>query len=440
MKRKIEQRLQEWNRQRKPLPLMLIGARQTGKTFILEDFCRKNFEQTVHLNFFENADLATLFQQSLNAQTVLSNIEFYTGKKIDIEKTVFFFDEIQECEEAITSLKFFAEAEAPFKIVTAGSLLGVKFKRMKMPFPVGKVRIEHLYPMDFEEFLWAVGENMLADAIREHFITNTSFPEIIHKKALQIYRHYLCVGGMPASVNDFAEKQRDLLKTDVFIKDNILTGYLADMTKYAGAVDAVKIHQVFRTIPAQLAKPQTKFMYKIVEKESNAEKYQSAIEWLLEAGMALRCYSVNNIQPPLSAFTVEKFFKLYLSDVGLLTTLAKIKYSEIMQPDNMTFLGFLTENYVAQELTSAKIDLHYWNSGNKAEIDYVVNFTDGIIPIEVKSARNVSSKSLNAYVEKYHPKYSIRISQKNFGFENNIKSVPLYATFCIKMLDGSSTL
>jgi predicted AAA+ superfamily ATPase len=423
--------LHEWNKQKKPLPLMLIGARQTGKTFILEDFCRKNFEYTVYLNFFENIDFASFFQNSLNVQTILSNIEIYFEKKIAIEKTVFFFDEIQECEAAIASLKFFAESELPFKIVTAGSLLGVKLKRMKMPFPVGKVQIEHLYPMDFEEFLWATGETLLADNIKEQFKNNAAFPEIIHKKAILLYRNYLCIGGMPASVRDFVEKQKDLLLTDFSIKDNILTGYLADMTKYTDRLDAVKIHQVYRTMPAQLAKPQTKFLYKVVEQGGNSEKYQTAIEWLLEADMLLRCDLVNNIQSPLLAFTVNNFFKLYLSDVGLMTALAKIKYGEIMQPDNMTFLGFLTENYVAQEFTSSKIDLFYWNSGNKAEIDYVVNLTDGIVPIEVKSTRNVHSKSLNVYVEKYKPPYSIRISQKNFGFENGVKSVPLYAAFCI---------
>jgi predicted AAA+ superfamily ATPase len=410
---------------------MLAGARQTGKTFALEDFCRKNFKHTVHLNFFENADFASLFQDSLNVQAVLTNIELYFGEKIDIENSVFFFDEIQECEAAIASLKFFAESPLPIKIVTAGSLLGVKLKRMTMPFPVGKVDLYYLYPMDFEEFLWAMDEELLAGRIKEHYKSNAAFPEVIHKKALHLYRQYLCIGGMPASVKDFADKRRDLLLTDPNIKEGILTGYLVDMTKYSGTFDAVKIHQIYRTMPAQLAKPQTKFVYKVVEHGSNAEKYQTAIQWLLEANMLLRCRLVNNIQPPLSAFAVENFFKLYLSDVGLLTTLAKIKYGEIMQPDNMTFLGFLSENYVAQELTGAAIDLYYWNSGNRAEIDYVANLTDGIIPIEVKSARNVGSKSLGVYVEKYKPLYSIRISQKNFGFENNIKSVPLYAVFCI---------
>jgi len=431
MKRKIEDILSTWNEQKKPLPLMLLGARQTGKTYILEDFCKRNFENYVYLNFFENADFSSFFQNSLNVRNILTNIELYLGKKIGIENTVFFFDEIQECEQAIASLKFFAESPLPFKIVTAGSLLGVKLNRMKSPFPVGKVQIETLYPMDFEEFLWAMDETLLASTIKEHFLTNLSFPEIVHKKAINLYKNYLCIGGMPASVKDFAEKQQDLLLAESSIKDNILTGYLADMTKYAATVDAVKIHQVYRTMPAQLAKPQTKFMYKMVEQGSNAEKYQTAIDWLLEANMLLRCSLINNIQAPLSAFVVENFFKLYLSDVGLLTTLSRIKYSEIVQADNGTFLGFLTENFVAQTFTANKIPLYYWNSGNRAEIDMVANLADGIIPIEVKSGRNVGSKSLSVYVEKFKPPYSIRISAKNFGFENGIKSVPLYATFCI---------
>ncbi|MDR0831255.1 MAG: AAA family ATPase [Prevotellaceae bacterium] len=432
MKRKIEHILTKWNGQTKPLPLMLLGARQTGKTYILEDFCKKNFENYVYLNFFENADFATFFQSSLNANAILNNIKLYFGKEINVENTVFFFDEIQECEQAIASLKFFAESELPFKIVTAGSLLGVKLNRMKSPFPVGKVQIETLYPMDFEEFLWATGEKLLADNIREHFLTNQAFPEIIHKKAIELYKNYLYIGGMPASVKDFAEKNRNLLLADNSIKDNILTGYLADMTKYAENIDAVKTHQIYRTMPAQLAKPQTKFMYKIVEKGSNAEKYQTAIEWLLEANMLLRCNLINNVQSPLSAFVVENFFKLYLSDVGLLIALAKIKYSEIMLPDNNIFLGFLTENFVAQAFTANNIPLRYWNSGNKAEIDIVANLNDGIIPVEIKSGRNVGSKSLGVYVEKFKPPYSIRISAKNFGFENNIKSVPLYAVFCVE--------
>jgi predicted AAA+ superfamily ATPase len=432
MKRKIEDLLLKWNKQKKPLPLMLLGARQTGKTYILDDFCKRNFENYIYLNFFENSDFASFFANSLNVHSVLSNIELYVGKKIEIERTVFFFDEIQECEQAIMALKFFAESPIPFKIVTAGSLLGVKLNRMKTPFPVGKVQIETLYPMDFEEFMWALDETLLAESIKEYFRSNQSLPEIIHKKAMNLYKNYLCIGGMPAAVLNFVENDKDLLLVDNNIKNNILTGYLADMTKYADKVDAIKIHQVYRTMPAQLAKPQTKFMYKIVEQGSNAEKYQTAIAWLLEANMLLRCSLVNNIQSPLSAFEIENFFKLYLSDVGLLTTLARIKYSEIMSPDNMSFLGFLTKNYVAQALTAIEIPLHYWNSGNKAEIDIVANLADGIIPVEIKSGRNVGSKSLGVYVEKFKPSYSIRISAKNFGFENNIKSVPLYAVFCIR--------
>jgi len=432
MKRKIEDVLQQWKGNEKPLPLMLLGARQTGKTYILEKFCKENFEHVIHINFFENAEYLSFFQTSLAADAILKNIELHLVRKIDVSKTVFFFDEIQECEQAITSLKFFAESALPFKIVTAGSLLGVKINRMKTPFPVGKVQIEYLDPMDFEEFLWATGNSMLAEAIKEHFHSNASFPEIIHNQALNLYKQYLCIGGMPASINDFIEQGKDLVLAHSAVKENILTGYLADMIKYADKVDAVKIHQVYRTMPAQLAKKQTKFMYKTVEQGSNAEKYYAAVEWLIEANLALRCNLLGKVEIPLKVYEEEKYFKLYLSDVGLLTTLAKIKYSEILQPGNTAFLGFLTENYVAQAFMANKIDLHYWNSGNKAEIDYVLSTPDGLIPVEVKSNRNVSSKSLNVYIEKFKPKYALRISARNFGFENNIKSVPLYAVFLLK--------
>jgi len=432
MKRKIEETLLKWNKHEKPLPLMLLGARQTGKTYILEKFCKQNFDNYIYLNFFENSDFSSFFEQSLNPQQIVSNIELYIGKKINIEHTAFFFDEIQECERAIASLKFFAEASLSYKIVTAGSLLGVKINRMKSPFPVGKVQIETLHPMDFEEYLWAMDEELLAEKTKEHFLTNQPFAEIIHNKAIQLYKSYLCIGGMPAAINNFIEKDKDLLLADTIIKDNILTGYLADMTKYADNIDAVKIHQIYRTMPAQLAKPQTKFMYKIVESGGNAAKFQTAIEWLLEADMLLRCSLVNNIQAPLAAFIVDNFFKLYLSDVGLLTNLARVKYSEIMQTTNQTFLGFIAENFVAQAFTANKIPLYYWNSGNKAEIDMLLDITDGFIPVEVKSGRHVSSKSLRAYMDKFKPPYAIRVSTKNFGFENSIKSVPLYAVHCIE--------
>ena len=410
---------------------MLVGARQTGKTYMLKSFCSQNFVENIYLNFAETSDYAQFFRPSLNPTEIIRRMELFFNRKIDIERTVFFFDEIQDCEEAIASLKYFAEAETPYHILTAGSLLGVKINRLRTSFPVGKVQMEYLYAMDFEEFLWALGEQMLADEIHKCYACDRSLPDIIHQKVLTLYRSYLCIGGMPAVVAKFVEQNKDLVAFDKQITSDILTGYLADMTKYAGEVNAVKIHQVYRSMPAQLAKANTKFMYKLVSEGSNKEKFQTAIEWLQQANMLLSCTKVELPQSPLTAYCTDNMFKLYLSDTGLLVSLAKIKFSEIVQKQTMMYRGFLTENYVAQTLVAHGHELHYWTSGNKAEIDFLLNLSNGIIPVEVKAAENVRSRSLQVYVEKYHPTYAIRISARNFGFADGIKSVPLYAVHCI---------
>ena len=431
MKRNFETRLSEWSKQAKPLPLMLIGARQTGKTYLLKSFCEQNFAEQIYLNFAEMPEYAQFFQPSLNPAGIVERMELLFNRKIDPTKTVFFFDEIQDCEEAIASLKYFAEAETPYRVLTAGSLLGVKINRLRTSFPVGKVQMEYLYPMDFEEFLWALGEQMLADEIRKCYHTNKPLLDIIHKKALTFYRSYLCIGGMPAAVSKFVEQGKDLLVFDKQVIADILTGYLADMTKYAGDVNAVKIHQVYRSMPAQLVKASTKFMYKLVEKGGNKEKYQTAIEWLLQANMLLSCAKVELPQSPLTAYCSDNMFKLYLSDTGLLVSLARINFNEIAQEQTIMYRGFLTENYVAQTLAAHGHELYYWTSGNLAEVDFVLHLPNGIIPMEVKAAENVRSRSLQSYVEKYKPNYAIRVSARNFGIVQGIKSIPLYAVHCI---------
>lgn len=431
MQRFFENRLNLWLSQDRPLPLMLVGARQIGKTYLLQEFCSKNFERQIYLNFAETPGYKQFFTPSRNAAEIIGRMELFFNRRFDIEKTVFFFDEIQDCEEAIASLKYFAEAQQNYRIVSAGNLLGVKINRMKTSFPVGKVQIEHLFPMDFEEFLWAVDETMLAEEIRCRFADNEPFPAIIHEKALMLYRTYLCVGGMPANVLHFVENQRDLVTFNRQISADILTGYLADMAKYAGETNAVKIHNVFRSIPAQLAKETAKFMYKLVENGGNREKFQTAIDWLVQANMALQSAKIESAKIPLMAYKSNSHFKLYISDTGLLASLSQIKFSDIMHAHDWIYRGFLTENFVAQILNTHNYNLYFWTSANSAEIDFVLDTENGIIPVEVKASDNVRAKSLGAYVEKYKPAYAIRISARNFGFANGIKSVPLYATHCI---------
>ncbi|GHT31510.1 ATPase [Bacteroidia bacterium] len=382
------------------------------------------------LNFAEKPEYKDFFRPSLAANEIVGRMELFFNRKIDTAKTVFFFDEIQDCEEAIAALKYFAESAAGYRIVAAGSLLGVKINRLKSSFPVGKVQMEYLYPMDFEEFLRALGENLLADEIRKHYADNQPFAEIIHNKALQLYRTYLCVGGMPAVVKNFVENEKDLMRFNTAITADILTGYLADMTKYSENVNSVKIHAVYRSIPAQLAK-QKRFMYKTVEQGANKEKFQNAIEWLLQANILLPCILAETPQPPLTAYFTDSMFKLYLSDVGLLVSLSRLKFGDIVNNTELMYRGFLTENFVAQTFVAHGIHLNYWTSGNRAEIDFLAELQDGIIPVEVKAAENVRSHSLGVYVEKYKPPYAIRLSSKNFGFANGIKSVPLYAAHCI---------
>jgi predicted AAA+ superfamily ATPase len=431
MQRIIWDKLSLWNQQEKPLPLMLIGARQTGKTYLLKAFCNHCFENVIYLNFAENSGYKQFFQPSVAAADILSRMELYFNRELDTAKTVFFFDEIQDCEEAIASLKYFAESEICFHIVSAGSLLGVKLNRLKTSFPVGKVQIEYLYPMDFEEFMWATGKKMLSDEIRNCFVENRPLPDIIHRKALDLYKTYLCTGGMPAVVVNFVKKGENLVALDKSIAANIITGYLADMVKYSGG-NSLKINNVYQSMPAQLAKANAKFMYNLVEQGGNKEKFQTAIDWLQQASLVIRCVKVELPQSPLSAYSAENRFKLYLSDTGLLVSLSRINFAEIIQDSAMIYRGFLTENYVAQTFAAKGMELFFWESKSEAEIDFVLNLSGKIIPVEVKASDHVRSKSLLSYMDKYNPPFSIRISARNFGFSGNIKSVPLYAVLCVE--------
>ena len=432
MKRKIENTLSDWKRNNNALPLMLIGARQTGKTYIIEKFSKENFENTVQLNFLEEESYKSFFDNSLNPENIISKIEIYFDKKIDILETVFFFDEIQACERAISSLKFFAESKNKYRIIVAGSLLGVKINRFESSFPVGKVQIENLYPLDFEEFLWANGNEIGANAIKNAFEKSEPFDMANHNKFLQLYKTYLYLGGMPAVLNAYFNDNKNLLSPAINKeKQDIITGYLADMAKYSENINSLKIIKVFESIHLQLAQKQTKFRYKLVEGKGNKEKFETAIMWLLQAGILQICSRIEKPEKPLKSSENEKAFKLYMCDTGLLIYQGGVKVYDIFENPKFDFIGGITENNIAQQLAATSKNLYYWTSGNDAEVDFILNEETGIIPCEVKANTNVTSRSLAVYVAKYEPKYSIRISAKNFGFEKNIKSIPLYATHCL---------
>lgn len=434
MKRLFENKLIEWKKTGMNKPLMVVGARQIGKTYLIEKFAKENFEEYLYFNLEKSIEIKEIFEETIDEIKIIEKIELYLGRKIDIDKTIIFFDEVQVSENFIVSLKYFTESEKKYKIICAGSLLGVKINRFKSSFPVGKIRMEYMYPMNFEEFLLATGREKLRDEIKECYNSMLPMPDFAHKQAIELYKKYLCVGGMPESVNNFIENKMDILKYDSHILSDINAMYIADMQKYVkNSLETVKIEKVYKNIPSQLVKDNKSFQYSFIEEKGRKRKYESSIDWLVASKMILINYNSKRIEIPLKVYIDENNFKLYLSDVGLLTNISEIRFPDIMLDNVFIYKGAITENYIAQELTSNGKSLYYWTSNRNAEIDFILySEEDGIIPIEVKSGNNVKSVSLNMYIKEHNPKYAIRFSTRNFGYENNIKSVPLYAAFCIK--------
>ena len=431
MERKIYNKLLKWKKEHIKMPYMLVGVKRSGKTYILKQFCENEFENYIYINLDRAEDIKNVFERTIDPEKIIPGIEAILNINIDIENTIIFFDEIQVSEKAISSLKYFCESEKEYKIVCAGSLLGVKINRFKSSFPVGKVWIEYLYPMDFEEFLKGIGEEKLLKIIEKSYENNEAMLEPLHEKALKLYYDYMCIGGMPISILDYIEKNKDVNKVDDEINQTIITAYLADMAKYTENIESIRNNKIYNSIPAQLGKENKKFQYSKVEKSARAREYESSLEWLISSNMVLKCDGVKTPKSPLKAY-IESSFKIYLSDIGLLRVLSKITVNEIITNKNMLYKGVLAENYVAEVLFSKKRELYYWQLGSgKYEVDFLINVDGDIIPIEVKASDNTTSKSLNYYIERYKPKYSIRISTKNFGFSNNIKSIPLYAAHLI---------
>lgn len=432
MERKFTEKLNKWKNNYIKMPLMLIGARQTGKTYILNKFCKENFERYIYLNFDENSIYDSFFEDTLNPEKIIEKISAYLGEIIDIKNTIIFFDEIQKSERAINSLKYFCESQNEYKIVCAGSLLGVKINRYTSSFPVGKIRIEYLYPLDFEEFLWAIGENLLSDEIHKSYNSMSPMNEAMHMKALDCYKLYLCTGGMPASIKEFCEKNKEIMLYEKDVKENILTAYIADMSKYTTNSEAIKVREIYKSIPKQLGRENQKFQYKVISSNARSRDYESSIEWLIQSSIIIKCNLIKTPKLPLEIYKENNIFKLYLSDCGLLLNLAKISHTAIINNVDMLYKGMIAENYVAQTLNSLGYPLYYYESESKTEIDFLLEIDDKVIPIEVKAANNTASKSLSFYMKKYNPEYAIRISTKNFGYQNNIKSIPLYAVHLIK--------
>lgn len=433
MKRKIYEKMLKWKERGMTKPLMIIGARQVGKTYIINEFCEKEFENFISINLLEHPEIIEIYKQSISADEKYLRLCANLNINPDLNKTIIFFDEIQESEELISALKWYCETDKPFKIICAGSLLGVKLKRFHSSFPVGKVEMLNMYPMDFEEFLDTQNSGeYLTKYIKECFNQNKAIDNVTHEKLLELYKKYLCVGGMPEIVNDFVTKDMNILEIDRKFINDIIISYTNDMNRYVNnKIEAAKNEILYRSIPTQIGNKSNKFQYSRIEKNARKRDYESSLDWLLSSNMIYKCCKLNSINIPPEAYKNNDYFKMYMSDVGILNTMLKINVNDIYLDKSFIYKGEIAENYVATQLIFNDISLYYWTNASNSEIDFIIYNQDGIIPIEVKASDNTQSKSLNAYMKKYSPKYSIRISSKNFGFENKIKSVPLYAAYLV---------
>ncbi len=431
MYRKIMQYLEVWKDSKHRKPLILQGARQVGKTYSILEFGRRHYDNVAYFNFETNLKLNKTFDENISPDYLIPILSHIAGQTIVKEKTLIVFDEIQLCERALTSLKYFCEDAPDYHIIVAGSLLGVAVNRSKFSFPVGKVDIKTLYPMDIEEFMLALGQDTLVKHIKKSFQTNTPLPSALHDAAMRLYRQYLVVGGMPECVNQFAETNDYILVRHM--QDTILASYLNDMSKYNNSNEIKKTRLTYDNITVQLSKKNTRFQYKLIKKGARASEFENAIEWLCLSGIVSQVYKVEQIKKPLENYRDIDAFKIYVSDLGLLAAKKDLDANDIlyMVDELNDFKGGMAENYVNVQLTINGFKTFYWESDRGAEIDFVIQREGKLIPIEVKSADNTKAKSLKVYMETYKPDYAIKLSAKNFGFEDGKKIIPLYAAFCI---------
>lgn len=430
MKRKITQQLVEWKNSSARKPLILNGARQVGKTFILREFGRENYKNTVYVNLESNGMVASMFNDDISPSKLIKYLEAETGERILPNETLIILDEIQSCARAVTSLKYFCEEAPEYHIAAAGSLLGVAINRNQTSFPVGKVNVLRLYPLDFEEFLTAMGNDLLIDEITECYTQMSPMNEGLHQKALDLYHDYLIIGGMPEAVKAFIETNSYIDAS--LVQSSIIDSYTADMAKYASNSEAVKIRACYNSIPAQLAKDNKKFQYKVVQKGGSSSIFGASLEWLKQAGVILECQRVDQGTMPLPVYADQTSFKIYMSDVGLLVNKSQMSVNTIITGESNIFMGAVTENYIAQQLAAKNYPLYYWTVANsQAELDFVLQKNDKIYAIEVKKGEHVRSRSLSVFKQKYSPDYAIRFSQKNFGKTEDIISIPLYAAFLL---------
>ena len=434
MYRKVFDYLKSWKESKYRKPLVLQGARQVGKTYAVLQFGKEEYDNVAYFNFQTSEALAATFDEDISPAYLLPILSHISGQTITKGRTLIVFDEVQLCERAVTSLKYFCEEAPEYHIIAAGSLLGVAVNREKYAFPVGKVDRCTMHPLDMEEFLLALQEDDLVKRIHQCFEENSPMPAALHDAALKRYRQYLAIGGMPEAVARFVDTQDYLQIRHVL--ETIQMDYLDGMSKYQKKANEIKKTRLtYGTVAVQLSKKNTRFQYKLIKKGARAAEFEDAIEWLVSAGLISRIYRAEHILKPLENYKDIDDFKIFLSDMGLLCAQKDLRAEDVlfMEDELEDFKGGMTENYVNTQLVSAGFKPYFWrNDKGTNKVDFIINLGGKLIPVEVKSGDNVGSASLKEYVKLFQPAWSIRISERNFGFENNIRSVPLYATFCIR--------
>lgn len=424
MERDLFIKLEKWKNKKKRKPLIIQGARQVGKTWIMKEFGTRYFKDTVYINFDNNEKIKAVFDEDYDIPRIISAIKIEYGKSFDVEDTLIIFDEIQEAPKALAALKYFYENAPQYAIMAAGSLLGVALHQ-GTSFPVGKVDFMQLYPLNFSEFLCALGENQLAQLLESN---DYKLINAYSTKYTDLLRKYYYIGGMPEAVQTFIE-------TDDFyevreIQKSLLKYYEEDFSKHAPKEVVPRIMMVWNSIPSQLAKENRKFIYGAMREGARAKDFELAIQWLEDAGLIIRNYRVTKPDIPLIAYMEMSSFKMFMLDVGLLGAKANIHAKVLLDGCRIfeEFKGALTEQFVAQQLKSSGRELYYYSTENSSgEIDFVIQQEMRCIPIEVKAEENLRARSLRAFCEKYKPEIAIRTSMSNYREQGWMTNVPLYA-------------
>lgn len=421
LKRNAIQDLINWKSSEERKPMILKGARQVGKTWLMKEFGRNYYESYVYFNFDAEDELKSVFAANKNPHRIIELLSMIAGKKIVPGETLIIFDEIQECPEALNALKYFKEDANDYHVIAAGSLLGTLLAQPKS-YPVGMVNLLNIYPLVFDEFLEAIDPALYAyyDTIQKE----QSIEEIFHNRLLEAYNNYLIIGGMPECVASWI-KYKDPAKINQ-IQRELIEVYENDFSKHNGKVNSGRILMVFRSIVAQLAKPNEKFMYGAIREGSRARDFEEAIEWLVSAGMLNRVCNVSKMEHPLSAFDKLDQFKLFVFDTGLLKQMAGIDNSAILLKADFQFKGPLTENFVLQQLRGQfNVEPRYFCHKN-SEIDFVIQYGTEIIPVEAKGGEDKSAPSFKKYIADHRPKYALRFSKRGYRKDGNITNLPLY--------------